>query len=529
MPTPDSPPPVDAQPRRDLRLTLLGVAGVLSAALIVTATLIGGWLRDDFSHVAHTISELYETGAPNAGALMVLFTAYHALVIPLAIGLHLGLPGGRRGWLGPALLAMAGLLGIPLGAYARCDPGCFGATTFRGQLHGVLVLVTVPLIFAAMIATWWRARRHPAWRRYARYTLATAGVGIAFGAGMAPFVQGPYAGLLERIAVGILLQWYVVTGVRLVREARRPGGRSGAGADHEAAWAVVPFRPERNATLDTLRWARRRHGVPILVEVDVTAARQAIREARQRTGKPLGFTAWVVCCVARAAAEHPRVHALRRGRRRMVVFHEVDVAVLVERAVAGDAGGEARETLPMPCVVRQAHRKGPWQIDEEIRSARNAPVADGAASIERGPAARLQRLFFRLPTWLRDLLFWRWLVRSPLRFRKTMGTVVVTATGMAAPGVLAWGVPLALHPLAVGIGGIAERSTAAGRAEILALTVVFDHSVTDGAPVGRFIRRLHQLLSHPDDLALPADEARARPPDESPARPAAVTTTPARG
>lgn len=173
--------------RDDPLLRLWGLSGVLSAAFIVTATVVGVALREDANHVSFTISELYETGAPNAGWLMVLFTAYHALVIPLAIGLHRGLPGARRDWIGPVLLGAAGVLGIPLGAYARCDVGCFGATTFRGQLHGILVLVTVPLIFGAMFALWHRLRQHEGWRRYRLYTLATAVLGLGFGLGMAPF------------------------------------------------------------------------------------------------------------------------------------------------------------------------------------------------------------------------------------------------------------------------------------------------------------------------------------------------------
>lgn len=217
--------------RPDRLLALLGLSGILSAAFIITATVVGVALREDADHVAFTISELYETGAPNAAWLMVLFTAYHALVIPLAVGIHRGLPRARRDWLGPALLGAAGALGIPLGAYARCDPGCFGATTFRGQLHGILVLVTVPLIFGAMLAVWHRLKRHPGWRRYRRYTLVTAVVGLGFGVAMAPFVQGPYAGLLERINVAILLQWYVVTGMVLIGVARgRPGAGARAGA-----------------------------------------------------------------------------------------------------------------------------------------------------------------------------------------------------------------------------------------------------------------------------------------------------------
>jgi len=260
---------------------------------------------------------------------------------------------------------------------------------------------------------------------------------------------------------------------------------------------VVPFRVERNATIDTLRWARKRLEVATLLEVDVTAARKAIRAFRSRTGKGLSFTAWVVSCVARAAAEHPRVHAVRRGRGKLILFHEVDVAIVIERSIGTEL---QRETIPMPYVIRKANEKSPSEIDEEIRRAQAASVQTGATAIEASVNPWLQSIFFRLPAWLRDLVFWRWLLRSPTLIKKTMGTVVVTAPGMTVPGVLAWGIPLALHPLAIGVGGITQRGTGSGQTDALALTVVFDHAVTDGAPVGRFIRRLHQLLTRTDGL-----------------------------
>jgi hypothetical protein len=177
-------------------------------------------LRSDYDPVRDSISELYEAGAPNAVWLMVLFTIYHATVIPLAVGLDRGLPASAKGRAGPIFLGVAGLLGIPLGAYARCDPGCFGATTFRGQLHGILVIATVPLIFAAMFFVWHRLRRHANWRRYRLYTLTTSIVGVVFGLAMIPFVQGQYAGLLERISVALILQWYVGTGLVLIVTSR---------------------------------------------------------------------------------------------------------------------------------------------------------------------------------------------------------------------------------------------------------------------------------------------------------------------
>jgi hypothetical protein len=249
-----------------------------------------------------------------------------------------------------------------------------------------------------------------------------------------------------------------------------------------------------------------------MLEVDVTEARRAIRDYRRRAGVRLSFTAWLISCVARAAADHPRVHSIRLGKRKMVVFDEVDVAVLVERTLEG---GMDAESLPMPTVIRQANRKSPAEIQQEIRRAQEARISPGASSLEGSVSARLQSLFFSAPAWVRDLLFWRWLVRSPWRIKRTMGTVVVTAAGMASPGILTWGIPLSLHPLAVGVGGIARRSAGAEGREVLGLTVVFDHDVTDGAPVGRFVHRLTQLIAGCEGLTDPVAEdpdARAESP-----------------
>ena len=82
-----------------------------------------------------------------------------------------------------------------------------------------------------------------------------------------------------------------------------------------------------------------------------------------------------------------------------------------------------------------------------------------------------------------------------------MGTVAVTAVGMMGPRELSWTIPVGIHPLIIAVGGITRRpdilpgSEDVVIREYVGLTVLFDHEVTDGAPVARFPRRLQELMS----------------------------------
>jgi pyruvate/2-oxoglutarate dehydrogenase complex dihydrolipoamide acyltransferase (E2) component len=252
----------------------------------------------------------------------------------------------------------------------------------------------------------------------------------------------------------------------------------------------------RIPTLDTLAWGRRRHHIPILLELDVTVARNAIRKQKMQTGQGVSFTGWIVKCLAQAVSEHPHIHALRKGKRKLVLFHDVDVTVVVERAPGQASAGE---TLPMPYIIRKANEKSLADIHAEIRAAQQAPVTVGDVQVGTPRAVWINRLFPLLPKLARDLLVWRRLQRNPFLVKRMMGTVSVTALGMMSHGGIGWGIPIGIHPLLVAVGGIIQRAVIVSdrlvMREHLGLTVLFDHDVTDGAPVARFIERLQELMA----------------------------------
>jgi pyruvate/2-oxoglutarate dehydrogenase complex dihydrolipoamide acyltransferase (E2) component len=251
------------------------------------------------------------------------------------------------------------------------------------------------------------------------------------------------------------------------------------------------FPSFRNPTIDTMIWGRLRHHVPILLEVDVTLARAAIHAQKKKTGQGISFTGWIIKCLAQAISEHKHVHALRQGQRQLVTFDDVDVTIVVERTVA-------EEKLPMPYIIRQANEKTVAQIHAEIRAAQKSPVASGEVQIGSSRATWMTRLFTIVPKFVRDWLFWQPVFRNPVLFKRMMGTVSVSSLSMFGGGGMSWGIPIGIHPLLVAVGGIAKRPGVIDEQivirEYVGMTVMFDHDVTDGAPVARFIGYLRELM-----------------------------------
>jgi pyruvate/2-oxoglutarate dehydrogenase complex dihydrolipoamide acyltransferase (E2) component len=255
------------------------------------------------------------------------------------------------------------------------------------------------------------------------------------------------------------------------------------------------FPSFRNPTIDTLAWGSKRHHIPILLEIDVTTAREIIR-ARKKAGQGLSFTGWITKCIAQAVSEHKFIHALRRGRRRLVIFEDVDVAIIVERVVDQSIAGE---TLPMPYIIRKANEKTVATIHSEIRTAQKQAVSAGEVQIDSTRDAWRTRLYTLLPRFIRDWFFWKPLLRDPFLVKHRMGTVAVTMMGISGQSGMSWGIPTGIHPLIVAVGAIAKRPGVVDDQivirEYVGLTVLFDHDVMDGAPVARFIQRLQELIA----------------------------------
>ena len=245
---------------------------------------------------------------------------------------------------------------------------------------------------------------------------------------------------------------------------------------------TVPFSPWRAMSADLCDLGQLQNTIHGFVEVDVTVPRACLREHKARTGESLSFTGYVAHCLAQAVAADKEVQAFRQGRN-LVIFEDVDVALMIEGEIEG-------RKIVVNHIVRAAQLKSVGEIHREIRVAQ-------AGVKERVRQQSRFRFLTVMPWFVRSLVF-RFLRGHARLWSGMAGTVAITAVGMFGPGRMGWGLPIAPAPLMLTLGGISEKPAIVnGRIEsreILCMTISLDHDVVDGAPAARFVSRLTELL-----------------------------------
>jgi pyruvate/2-oxoglutarate dehydrogenase complex dihydrolipoamide acyltransferase (E2) component len=250
----------------------------------------------------------------------------------------------------------------------------------------------------------------------------------------------------------------------------------------EGSYTVKNFPPTRQATVDLLTAASRKHMIHGLIEVDVTRLRRRMSEIKSNTGESISFTGYIIYCCAQAVGLNKHMQAYRDWRGRLILFDEVDVSTAVERQV----GGKKRV---IPTIIRSANQKSVAQIHADIRRAQNERP-------EEAGVFQAIRLYLLIPAFIRGWFF-RILDRAPHLMKKNGGTIMVTSVGMFGRGA-GWGLPVASHTLNVTVGSIVPRLMMIDgnieEREHLCLTISFNHDLVDGAPAARFIQQFKELI-----------------------------------
>src|SRR5271157_4909126 len=90
---------------------------------------------------------------------------------------------------------------------------------------------------------------------------------------------------------------------RLVPSEERRGSMKQQHVDYK----VVPYPKMRRLEAIAYRSTQHKPMMHGLLEVDVTRARECLREYKAQTGEALSFTAFLIACLSKAVAEHKAV------------------------------------------------------------------------------------------------------------------------------------------------------------------------------------------------------------------------------
>jgi pyruvate/2-oxoglutarate dehydrogenase complex dihydrolipoamide acyltransferase (E2) component len=243
----------------------------------------------------------------------------------------------------------------------------------------------------------------------------------------------------------------------------------------------------RIATFDISSIGASKHHVTALLEFDVTDSRNKLKALR-KSGTNISFNAWLVKLIASALKKHPEAAAYLCGTKKLIIFDDINISMLVEKTVGGNR-------VPIPMVIERADKRSAREITAEIESAKGEKLSDKDIVLQKRAAA-YQNLYYHLPGFLRRL-FWRAMLKNPKYAFKKMGNAVVTSVGMMGL-INGWFIHRSVHPVSFGIGSVIKKPSVVGDEikirEILNMTVLLDHDVIDGAPMVRFLNDLTRII-----------------------------------
>jgi len=257
--------------------------------------------------------------------------------------------------------------------------------------------------------------------------------------------------------------------------------------DKVGEYETIPFSKARQDIMLVSGEGKQRLTVYALLEFDVTVARELIAQTKRKND--VSFTAWIVKCVSQAASEHPQLNAYRLGRKKIVLFHDVDIPIPVEREFNG-------QQRPLAYIIRKANTKTVTEITREIRVAQQQKI-DASTEVLGENLTRGEQFVIHAPVFIKKLGLYL-MRRQGLLKKKHLGTIGVTSIGMKGrfPGwVIGLGGPVATL---VAVGGITQKpGVVDGKIlirEYLHVSITADHSVVDGGPLARFVSRLTELF-----------------------------------
>jgi len=259
--------------------------------------------------------------------------------------------------------------------------------------------------------------------------------------------------------------------------------------EHLGEYRTESFPSSRIATIDIGAASRMKHHIKALIELDVTEARKMIADKKKQK-QNVSFNAWLIKCISKTVEEFKDLHGIRKGKRKLVLFEDIDISIMIEREMQG-------KKVPLPYVIRKTNEKSISEIYDEIKAGQSQPINDeGNYVLGEKKKDYVMKIYYSMPGFLRRMI-WRHIIGNPFLTKQNMGTVIVTSVGMIGK-INGWVLPVSVHPVSFAVGSIIKKpGVIDDRIEIreyLYVAASVDHDVIDGAPAVRALSRLTRLV-----------------------------------
>ncbi len=251
-------------------------------------------------------------------------------------------------------------------------------------------------------------------------------------------------------------------------------------------YEVKKFSKNRKMVFDLIEMGTKKHHVKALFELDVTKGRDFIRKHEEKTGEKLSFSGWMIKCIGNAMSEFKEMNSIRKGKRKVFIFDDIDIGIIVERNVGG-------KLVPTKYFMKKVNEKSFREINDEIRRVQNQKLKRTGYAEKRN---RVMELVIAMPKFLRKIVWWQ-VKRNPVMRKRHIGAVTVSSIGKYADHG-GWGIVHSFETSHFMIGGISKKPFVVDDKiairEVLNLTVMVDHYIMDGGPFTRFCQRLVDLI-----------------------------------
>ena len=194
---------------------ILAVCGIIGPVSYAFVTAILGLFWPESNPISIGMSELGAIGAPHAFFMNAFgFQLLGVLMVAFGFGLYRSLRNGLISKFGAALIVVGGIDMIAVGFLPMDPAGLPSSLTNTG--HDITATIASNAVTIGMIVLSLSFRKDNRWRRFWLFTLASAIASF----GLSPFpmfpIYNPYAGLIQRMAMGFALLWIEVISIKLL-------------------------------------------------------------------------------------------------------------------------------------------------------------------------------------------------------------------------------------------------------------------------------------------------------------------------